>query len=146
MSRKKRYIELSAAEVRELEKVYKGHSSHAFRKRCHCILLSHQGYTVGELAKFFQVSPISIYAWLNRWQSGGLQALQEQPGKGRKPKLSIDNATHVKQVRQLVQKTPQNLQQVKSELEERLGIEMSKRTLKRFLKNLVSDGDAFEPA
>lgn len=145
MSRKKRHIYLTGDQVSALEKVYKGHSSHAFRKRCHCILLSHQGYTVGELAKFFQVSPISIYAWLNRWQRGGLQALQEQPGKGRKPKLSLNNKTQVKVVRQVVQKTPQNLNQVKSELEERLGIEMSKRTLKRFLKNLVSDGDAFEP-
>jgi len=49
----------------------------------------------------------------------------------------------VETVKTLIKNEPKNLTRVTAQLEKKLGIEVSKRTLKRFLKNLTTDGNAF---
>lgn len=142
-----RYIkDLTAEQIEALTNGYKNGKTHNYRNRCRCILLSFQGKTVPELAAFFEVSQVTIYAWYNRWDAAGLEGLPIRPGRGRKRKLDIDNAEHVKEVKKSIKIENRNLNQLKSELETKLDIEISKVTLRRFLKKLVTDTNDFENA
>lgn len=138
-----RYIKSITDMQREaLEKVHKASKSYQERNRCQCILLSNQGYQVQALASIFQVSELSIYKWFNRFEKSGVEGLKNQKGKGRKPILTTSNATHVEVVEKSIDKEKQQLKLAKKEIETKLGTAMSEMTLKRFLKKLVSDGNA----
>jgi transposase len=100
---------------------------------------------VAQLSKLFEISEITVYAWLDRWEKLGLSGLMNRPGRGRKAILSLQNSTHVKSVKSAVGKNPQSVKQVVAELETALDTEMSTDTVKRFLKNLVSVSGASEP-
>lgn len=141
MSRKKRFISLTEAQKHSLERGYKTGKSHLFRRKCQCILLSDEGKTVSELAELFGVSPLSIYTWLNRWESGGIKGLQLKPGRGRPAKLHPDDQRQVKIVKTLVENEPKNLNRVLGQVHSQLGIEVSKKTLQRFLKSLTINGN-----
>jgi len=141
MSRKLKFIEkLSDEQKSSLQKGYTFGQSPYFRRKCHCILLSHAGHNVSELSQLFGVSAQSIRAWLKQWEKEGLKGIALQPGRGRKPKLKMSDSTHVEKVKKLVENEPQNLNQVKDQIAEQLDIDLSKRTLQRFLKNLNTDG------
>ena len=145
MSRKNKFIEkLTQEQKRYLKKGYQSGKSHIFRRKCHCILLSHQGKTANELSEFFAVSRISIYTWLKEWESQGIAGLKLKPGRGRPPKLDLDDSEQVKKVKSLVENEPKNLNRVVGQLESELGVSLSKKTLKRFLKNLNTDGSDSE--
>lgn len=145
MSRKNKYIEkLTQEQKSSLEKGYKSGKSHLYRRKCQCILLSNEGQTVKELSTLFGVSTTSIYIWYRRWESQGIKGLELKPGRGRPTKLNLEDAKQVKMVKDFVENEPQNLNRVKTELESKLGIKLSKKTLQRFLKNLNIDGNDSE--
>lgn len=145
MSRKNKYIEKLTKEQRSsLEKGYKTGKSFVFRRKCHSILLSHEGQTVNELSQFFKVSTITVYKWLKEWESQGIKGLKVKPGQGRPTKLNLDDQNHVKMVKTLVENEPKNLTRVVGQLKSKLGIDISKKTLKRFLKNLNINGSDSE--
>jgi len=140
-----RFVKLTEAELVTLREGHKNHLQFQFRNRCQCLILSHQGSTVAQLAKLFEISEITVYAWFDRWQKHGLVGLMNRPGRGRKAILSLQNSKHVKSVKTAVGKNPQSVKQVVAELETALDTEMSTDTVKRFLKNLVSVSGASEP-
>lgn len=145
MSRKNKFIEkLTKEQKSSLKKGYQTGKSHIFRRKCHCILLSHEGKTVNELCEFFSVSRISIYKWLKKWESQGIVGLELKPGRGRPPKLNLKDQKQVKKIKTLVENEPKNLNRVVGQLQSELGIDLSKKTLKRFLKNLNTDGNDSE--
>lgn len=145
MGRKSKHItELSTADQKALRKGYTYGKSPLYRRKCHSILLSHSGKTVSEIAKIYEVTVHSVREWLKQWEKEGLEGLQLKPGRGRKPKLDVNKDKHVQTVKTLVSNEPKNLRKVNAQLKEELDIEVSKKTLKRFLKNLNSDGNAFE--
>jgi len=141
MSRKKRYIQLSPEQKAALELAYKSGHTHDYRKRCHCILLSSQEWTVQQLSEFFKVSKLSVYKWFNRYESEGIEGLQIRPGRGRKRKLDIDNADHVRAVKVGLAKENRSIKQLKEDLESRFGTSIGDTTLRDFLKDLVIDTD-----
>lgn len=144
MSRKNRFVEkLEEAQKRALEKGYKSGKHFLFRRKCQCILLSDQGKTIGELSELFGVSRLSITKWLNLWQSQGIEGLDLKPGRGRPAKLRLEDENQIQRVKMLVENEPKNLNRVVGQLKEELDIELSKKTLKRFLKNLNTSGSAF---
>lgn len=133
-----RFVKLSEAELVTLQEGHKNGSKFQFRNRCQCLVFSHQGSTVTELAQFFDVSKITIYGWFDRWEKSGICGLMDKPGRGRKPILSLQNPTHIESVKTAVKKNAQSLKAMVAELETALETEMSVDTVKRFLKNLVS--------
>ena len=144
MGRKSKHIEnLTEEQKSSLKKGYSHGESPLYRRKCHCILLSHSGKTASELADFFGVTTHSVRVWLNQWEEFGQEGLKLKPGRGRKPKLDHHIDQHVKAVKTLVKNEPKNLNKVTAQLEKQLGIEVSKKTLKRFLKNLNTDGNDF---
>jgi transposase len=147
MSRKKRYIEnLTADQVSALENGFKYGKTHHYRSRCQCILLSYSGKSVPELCEFYQKSHLTIYNWFNRWESEGLSGLEIRSGRGRKRKLDFDNSDHVKLVQQSLRLENRNLKQLQNDLESKLGLELSRSSLRRFLKRLVTDTSDLERA
>ena len=145
MSRKNKFIEkLTKEQKSSLEKGYKTGKHFSFRRKCHAILLSHNGQTVKELSQFFEVSTVSVYTWLKTWESKGIKGLQLKPGQGRPTKLNSQDENHVKMVKTLVENEPKNLNRVVGQLKSELDLDLSKKTLKRFLKNLNTSGNASE--
>ncbi len=140
-----RFVKLSEAELVTLQEGHKNGSQFQFRNRCQCLVFSHQGRTVSELAQFFEVSQITIYGWFDRWESVGLVGLLNKPGRGRKPILSLQNPTHIESVKTAVKKNAQSIKAMVAELETALETEMSVDTVKRFLKNLVLATHASAP-
>ena len=136
-----RYVkELSEEQKQALEEGHKTGKSHRFRTRCQAILLSHQGYSVQELARLFKVSDLSIYKWMDRFKDGGVKALQTHPGKGRKPLLKLENQAHVELVETQIEQHNQRVKLAKEQIEKQLGYSLSESTLKRFLKKMVTAG------
>jgi transposase len=146
MSRKKRFIEkLTKEEKSSLAKGYKTGKSHLTRRKCQAILLSHGGTTAGELSTLYSVTIRTVYSWFNSWESNGIKGLELKPGRGRKAKLQADDKDQVKIIKTLVENEPQSLKQVVKKIKSTLGIDLSKKTLKRFLKkNLSIDGNDSE--
>jgi transposase len=138
-----RFIRLSEAELKSLQKGQRYGRHFLFRDRCQCLILSHQGHTIPQLAELFNVHRTTIYSWFDLWESGGIEALHKKPGQGRRPKLSPANPQHVERARALVEKERQNLKAVVAQLSSELDIKMHPDTLKRFLKNLaILSGDS----
>jgi transposase len=133
---RKKFIELNGAEKTTLQEGRKNGTARAFRDRCHCLLLSAEGYEVKELAEVFRVSEISVYGWLKRWETGGIIGLRDKKGRGRKPILKSED---LPQVKICVQQNAQRLKVARSLLKEELGREFSIKTLKRLLKSLTAD-------
>lgn len=140
-----RFVKLTEAEVATLQEGHKNHLQFQFRNRCQSLVLSHQGMTVAQLSKFFEVSEITIYSWFERWARKGLIGLMNKPGRGRKPILSLQNSAQVKSVKTAINKHPQSVKSVVAELETTLGEKLSVDTVKRFLKNLVSASTVSAP-
>lgn len=132
--RAKRYINLEPSEVLTLEEGYKNVSHHQFKSRCHCLLLSNQGYDMASLAKIFGITQPSITHWFDSWQQKGIAGLRNQSGQGRKFILTQSDKDLIKSK---VQSSPQELKKVRQELKEELNKEFSQKTLERFLKRLV---------
>jgi len=145
MGRKSKFIELLTEEQKtSLQKGYSHGKSPLFRRRCHCILQSNTGKTTKQLASFFDVNTLTVLSWFILWEKQGIEGLRLKAGRGRKPKLKIDDPQHVKIVKTLIEKENQNLTTVRSQVTDQLGIELSKKTLQRFLKNLNTDGNDSE--
>lgn len=143
MSRQKRYVKLTALERSALDKGFRKSKKPTFRQRCHYILLSDQGHDIQQIASFYQVSRQRVARWMDRYEAQGIDGLHTQTGQGLKPLLRTDNTEHVELVKQLVKEHPQDLKPVLAQLEQRLGIKLGTRTLQRFLKKLLTDGNVF---
>lgn len=133
---KKKFIELGDAEKITLQEGKKNGKTQAFQERCHCLLLSSEGYQVKELAQIFHVSEICVYGWLKRWEKGGIVGLRDKAGRGRKAILQAEDLGIIKEK---VQENAQRLKIARQKLKEELGREFSTKTLKRFLKSLIAD-------
>lgn len=148
MSRKKRFIEnLSSEEILTLEEGLKTGSAPDYRKRCHAILLSHKGYSVSEISEILSCTSHSIYIWFKKWESEGISGLSRKAGQGRPKKLLVSDPHHLAVVKKAVEAHAQSLDQILLAVKEALGIEdISPRSLRRFLKKLVTDGNVSEKA
>lgn len=114
-----------------MKAVYKSGRHIIARKRSQCILLSHQGKPINELAGIFGVSRLTITHWLNKWEQGGLAGIRLQPGRGRKQKLAAIEQEHLEAY---VEQYSRNLKAVVALIKEKHAVVVSKKTLQRFLK------------
>ena len=112
----------------------KNGTAHLFRKRCHCLILSNEGYEVKDLAQILDLSANTIYEWLNRWEIKGVVGLRDKVGRGRKPILTSSDFA---QVKRRVQENAQQLRLARLELKEDLERDFSEKTLRRYIKNLI---------
>ena len=74
--------------------------------------------------------------WLKRYESEGIEGLRTKPGRGRKPIL--DDEKDLSKVKQAVIANRQRLSLAKADLEAKLGKFFSRKTLERYIKNMVA--------
>lgn len=78
---------LSEEEQRQLEGLWRLGRSHRVRERAHAVLLSAKGYTLDQVADVLEVDRDAVARTLDRWQAGGVAALEEGHRPGRRPKV-----------------------------------------------------------
>ena len=132
---KHRYIKsLTEEEIRTLEYGYKNGDKHYFRLKCQCILLSHEGKKIGELADFANKTPRTIRNWFDSYEKDGIEKLVIEDGRGIKAVLDSLTDEDVEVIKEEIKKNYQNLKAVCAHLSKRFGFEISKWMLIRFLK------------
>ena len=105
-----RFVEdISPETLSMLQRIYKQSKHHRVRQRAHCIVLSFQRSTTTELLKIFQVDRITIYHWLDAWESRCLAGLYDQAKPGRPPKCTPEQK---EQIRQWAKACPKNLNKI----------------------------------
>jgi transposase len=67
----------------------------AAQRRTLAVALALDGGSPAEVADVLDVSPSSVWRWLQRWRDGGQAGLRTRPGQGRPPKLSDAQARQV---------------------------------------------------
>ena len=102
-----------------------------FRKRIHCLLLSHQSRTSTDLSGIFDVNRRTSEPWLDSWAKSGLDSLPIQPGRGVKTRLKGLESV----VEEKLKEHNRNLKNVLAYLEEQHNIVICKKTLQNFLKD-----------
>ena len=78
---------LSEEEPRQLEGLWRTGRSHRVRQRAHAVLLSAKAYTLDQIADVLAVDRDAVSRTLDRWERGGVAALEEGPRPGRRPKV-----------------------------------------------------------
>jgi len=142
---KSKFIKLTEQEREELLLGYKEGEKESFRRRCHSILLSHSEKKVMEIKTILEMkSTDSIRKWLRTWRKEGIEGLKDKHKPGRTPKLDINNDKHVKVVKKAAKGVVEKGEDLQGQIEKELSILISKKTLKRFLKNLSTNGNALE--
>lgn len=143
---KKRIPTLSEAQIKELEDRYRSGKSHVIRQRAHIILLKNQGYSSKYISslKGYPKHQGSINGWISRYETFGIEGLKNQKGQGRKNILNKE--AHEEKVKEIVKSERQRLDYAKSLIEKDLDVQMSKKTLTRFLKTLTGSISASEKA
>ncbi len=122
---------LTDVEIQTLHEMHRSHPSRRARMRAHSLLLSHQGVSMPQMARIYQVDYRSVSSWIDQWQTKGLVGFYDQPGAGRRPPLSLD-AQH--KVYQYLQNSPKDLKHVVYELEQETKKRVSTKTIKRLMK------------
>lgn len=109
-------------------------------QRSIALRLLHLGHKPDEVAKMQVVSKPTIYGWFTRWQSGGVEALANQPKSGRPPKA--DDAYSLALV-EVIEKEPSEVgydfmiwtvERLSAHLEKVTGIALSESRLRALIK------------
>lgn len=125
-----RYIILKTEEIEALEQLHVNSTDNTIRKRSQCLLLSHQGRTIIDLANIFDVSRRTIERWFVSWAKNGVNSLYIQSGRGVKTRLK----DYGKEVSEQLVLHNRNLKNVLIYFKEQHNIIICKKTLQNFLK------------
>ena len=94
------------------------------------ILLKLDGYKSSEIVKIVNASEMSVYNWVNRFESFGIVGLKTKSSQGRKPILKEQ---HLSKVKAAVKQERKRLSPKKI-IEEKIGKPMWFETLTLYLK------------
>jgi transposase len=125
-----RYVTLKTDEIEALEQGIKS-SNNTIRKRSQCLLLSHQGRTIIDMANIFDVDRRTIERWFDKWEKEGMNSLPITTGRGVKTRLKGLEEV----ISKLLEIHSRNLKNVLLHLEEKHNIRICKKTLQNFLKD-----------
>jgi len=135
-------LKLSVAEKEALEKGYRSGQKHVFRERCRMILLKSEGLTNKAIGQLFACHEMSVWGWVKRYRTEGIEGLKTKPGAGRP--LILRTEEDLERVREKVSEHRQRIGLAKEDLEKELGKQFSEKTLRRFLKKTVVDINEYE--
>lgn len=77
---------LSTEEQTALTETYRGSSDADLVRRCHAVLLIADGMLVPKVANILRVDQSTVHRWLDRFESGGVDALATEHRDGRPPR------------------------------------------------------------
>jgi len=95
-------LELTAAQVQELEQVRDHHPKAYMRVKAAGILKVWSGTSRRQVAKSSLLKPVrreTVQCWIVRYQHDGVAGLLVQPGRGRKPAFSPCASRHAERRR-----------------------------------------------
>lgn len=131
---------LTKEELKAVEIAIKHDKRPEVVQRSMALRLLHLGHKPDEVAKMQVVSKPTIYGWFTRWQSGGVEALANQPKCGRPPKA--DDAYSLALV-EVIEKEPSEVgydfmiwtvERLSAHLEKVTGIALSESRLRALIK------------
>ena len=137
---KARDYQLNEAELQAVETAIRRDKRPEVRQRCTAIRLLHLGHKPAQVAEMQAVSIPTIYAWINRWRKGGIEALATQPRSGRPPKA---DAAYSQLLGEVMEKEPAELgygftmwtvDRLRAHLAKETGIELSESRFRALLK------------
>ena len=120
----------------KLEKGYHYGPTHKYRIRCKSILLKSEGKSAPQIAEMLEVTVLTDYAWIKRYEEIGINGLEPRPGQGRKP---IMDCSDEETVRKAIEQDRQSVSKAREAWQNATGKEASDITFKRFLEALVQD-------
>ncbi len=123
--------ELSIETKSLLKRIYKMSKKHETRQKAQCVLLSNKGYCISQLVEIFDVHLSTVYNWLDSWENKGILCLYHKKGQGRK---SLLKNIKKQEIVELIVESPKQLKKVISQIAEKYEVEVSKRTLIRYIK------------
>lgn len=114
----------------QLKEIMKSQAPQRKRMRAHAILLSDRGYSIDQIADIYQVDRDRVSAWLDWWDSDHFDGLDDDPRRGRPPKLTEKEQ---KQAVKLALMEPRSLRRGLQAIAEKMGKTIGRDTLKRIL-------------
>lgn len=132
--------QLTKEELKLVETAIKHDKRPEVVQRSMAVRLLHLGHKPKEVARIQAVSKPTIYGWFHRWQSGGIEALANQPKSGRPPKA--DDAYSLALV-EVIDKEPSEVgyafriwtvERLSAHLEKITGIVLSESRLRALIK------------
>lgn len=122
---------LTEAEIISLQSMNRAHPLVWTRIRANAVLLNHEGQSIKMIASLHGVCRQTISIWLKSWESNGLCGLIDQPGRGRRKKITLEL---LPKVLDMIKESPRSLKHVLEQVEKELGVKISPSTLKRLCK------------
>src|SRR5690606_11065970 len=113
----------------ELIAIWKNDPHHYTRMRAHAVMLSSEGFEISTLVRIFSVDRDSLTSWIDRFESGGPEALKDADRPGGPPKLNEEEQEILKE---LFGKFPHWPARVLAELEKRTGKQIGESTLRDY--------------
>lgn len=129
-------LALTEVDRLKLEKGYHYGPTHKYRIRCKSILLKSEGKSAPQIAEMLEVTVLTVYAWIKRYEENGINGLETRPGQGRKP---IMDCSDEETVRKAIEQDRQSVSKAREAWQNATGKEASDITFKRFLEALVQD-------
>ena len=127
----KKVKNLSKIDIKNLSQLYKTSKKRRIRERSHLILLSSKNITVKELSNIFVMCRQSVCSLIDSYNKKGELSLCDSPRSGRPSKISVSAK---KKILEMLSKDSRNLNLILEELKDNFSIEISKKTLIRFIK------------
>jgi len=137
---KARDYHLNEEELQAIEAAIRHDKRPEVRQRCTVIRLLHLGYKPEQVAEMQAVSKPTIYGWINRWRSGGVDGLATKPRSGRPPKaddeysLAVENAIDKEPGELGYDFTVWTVDRLRAHLEKETGISLSESRFRALLK------------
>ena len=117
-------------------------ATHAFRTRCHVLLLKATGRKSTEVGEITGMSDVSVNVWIKRYNAFGVEGSKTRVGRGRNPLLTA--ASDKETILRGVKANRQRIQTAKAGWEQQSGKSIGLGTLKSFSKALTADTSASE--
>jgi transposase len=131
----------SQQEHRELERMTREEIGRV-ALRAQMVLLSDRGFSAQEIAGIQDVTDVTVYKWLDRFDEGGPADLYDQEREGRPPKLDEDAEEEIGRVigepptEEGYNATRWTAPRLARHLEKELGVEVHPETVRRALRRL----------
>lgn len=128
---------LSSNEIAQLVDNHHNHRNFRVRNRSHALLLSHQAYSINEIAAICRCDRDTVSKWLNLWNKSKFDALVDNARSGR-PKTLTQNQEE--QALEIALCQPRFPARQINEIAAATGKRISPFTLKAILKKKVISG------
>ena len=86
-------FQLRDQELVEVERAMKTDPRGEVRQRATALRLLHQGKGAAEVARLLAVTSASVYAWVERWNTGGMEGLANRPRQAQRRKVTAAYCT-----------------------------------------------------